>query len=233
MTTGPVPADGGPFVYVEDLDQPTLTDDDEHHLSRARRLRPGDPVVLGDGRGRWCCARFASSPELVDAPVLAPRHEPLVTVAFALTKGTKPELTVQKLTELGVDTIVPFRAGRSIVRWDDARQQAAHERLVRVAREAAMQSRQPWPADLASIADFATVASLPGACRADRDGAPATLEQPVVLTGPEGGWDDDEREVDLPTIGLGSGVLRAETAAIAAGVVLTALRAGVVSPRRP
>lgn len=226
----PVPADHGPFVYVEDLDRPTLAPDDEHHLSRVRRLRPGDPVVLGDGRGRWCRARFAGRPEPLEGAHQAQRPEPPVTIAFALTKGAKPELTVQKLTELGVDIVIPFGAGRSIVRWDEARQRTAHGRLVRVAREAGMQSRQPWGVEIAPVADFATVAALAGACRADRDGAPPTLARPVVLIGPEGGWDDDERGVDMPTVGLGPGVLRAETAAIAAGAVMAALRAGLVAP---
>lgn len=226
----PVPVDGGPFVYVEDLDRPTLTPDDEHHLSRVRRVRRGDPVVLGDGRGHWCRARFAERPEPLEGAQEAPHPAPPVTIAFALTKGAKPELTVQKLTELGVDTVIAFRAGRSIVRWDEDRQRTAHGRLVRVAREAGMQSRQPWLVDVAPVADFATVAALAGACRADRGGAPPTLTRPVVLIGPEGGWDDDERSVSMATVGLGPGVLRAETAAITAGAVLAALRAGLVAP---
>ena len=45
-----------------------------------------------------------------------------------------------------------------------------------------------------------------------------------MLVGPEGGWTDDERAAALPTVGLGDHVLRAETAAIAAAVLLTALR---------
>ena len=53
---------------------------------------------------------------------------------------------------------------------------------------------------------------------------------PTVLVGPEGGWDDAELEAALPRVTLGAGVLRAETAAVAAGVLLTALRSGVVSP---
>ena len=61
---------------------------------------------------------------------------------FAPVKGDRPEWTVQKLTELGVDRIVPLRAARSVVRWDGERGAAAVERLRRVAREAAMQSRR-------------------------------------------------------------------------------------------
>jgi 16S rRNA (uracil1498-N3)-methyltransferase len=47
--------------------------------------------------------------------------------------------------------------------------------------------------------------------------------------GPEGGWTSAERSSGLPIVRLGAHVLRAETAAIAAGVLLTALREGIIS----
>jgi 16S rRNA (uracil1498-N3)-methyltransferase len=226
-----VPSDGGPLVFVADLDHPVLADDDHHHLSRARRLRDGDLLVLGDGAGRWRPARFAgTAPEPTGPAVWAPHPSPAVGVAFALVKGAKPELVVQKLTELGVDRIHPFVAARSVVRWDEARTARGHARLERVAREASMQSRRAQLPEVFAVATFAEVAALPGACRADRAGGPPSLHLPVVLTGPEGGWDDEERATGLPVVGLGDGVLRAETAAIAAGVVLCALRTGLVGP---
>ena len=45
--------------------------------------------------------------------------QPEITIAFALVKGERPEWVVQKLTEVGVDRIVPFVAERSVVQWDD------------------------------------------------------------------------------------------------------------------
>jgi 16S rRNA (uracil1498-N3)-methyltransferase len=151
-------------------------------------------------------------------------------VAFALVKGSKPELVVQKLTELGVDRIRPLVAARSVVRWDPARSASAQRRLERVAREASMQSRRPWLPEVGQAAAFAEVSADPGACRADRDGAPPSLDHPLILTGPEGGWAPEEEARTLPVVSLGDGVLRAETAAIAAGVALTMLRAGLVAP---
>ncbi|QXC61553.1 16S rRNA (uracil(1498)-N(3))-methyltransferase [Aquihabitans sp. G128] len=214
-----------------DLARPTLDDGDLHHLSRALRLRPGDPLVLSDGVGGWRRARFAGAePEVDGEPVAAPRPAPPVEVAFALVKGTKPELAVQKLTELGVDAVRPFVAARSVVRWDAARSESALARLRRVAREAAMQSRRAWLPEVHPVASFAEVAADPRACRADRGGAAPSLDRPLVLTGPEGGWDDAERAFDLPTVALADGVLRAETAAITAGALLVALRAALVLP---
>jgi 16S rRNA (uracil1498-N3)-methyltransferase len=149
-------------------------------------------------------------------------------VAFALTKGDKPELVVQKLTELGVDRIVAFTAGRSVARWDGERAEHHIARLRKVAREAAMQSRRALLPVVEGVVGFAAVAALPGAALADAGGAPPSLATPVVLIGPEGGWTEEERGSGLATVGLGEHVLRAETAAIAAGTLLSSLRSGRV-----
>ncbi len=60
-------------------------------------------------------------------------------------------------------------------------------------------------------------------------GAPVSLSAPTVLVGPEGGWTDEELAAVPEHVGLGPYVLRAETAALAAGVLLAALRAGLVA----
>ncbi len=63
---------------------------------------------------------------------------------------------------------------------------------------------------------------------ADPGGSPPTLARPVVLVGPEGGWSDAERSAAPSLVGLGGTILRAETAAVAAGTLLVALRTGMV-----
>jgi 16S rRNA (uracil1498-N3)-methyltransferase len=217
-------------VFVADLADPQLDDADRHHLERVLRLRAGEEVTVSDGRGGWRRCTFGAGGDLQPEGEVEqrPQPAPAITVAFALTKGDKPELTVQKLTELGVDRIVPFVAARSVVRWDDERAARQVERLRRVAREAGMQSRRAHLPEVAEVADFATVARLPGAVLADAGGQPPALATPAVLVGPEGGWSDEERAAGLPCAGLGDHVLRAETAAITAAALWTALRAGRV-----
>jgi 16S rRNA (uracil1498-N3)-methyltransferase len=158
---------------------------------------------------------------------------PEVAVAFALTKADKPELVVQKLTELGIDRIIPMTTERSVVRWDRDKAVRQVERLRRVAREACVQSRRTRLPVVEDVAPFAAVAARGGACLADLagpgedlvGGAPAPgLAHPLVLVGPEGGWSPDERAVGVPVVSLGPLVLRAETASLAAGVLLAAAR---------
>jgi 16S rRNA (uracil1498-N3)-methyltransferase len=227
-----IPVTARAHVFVGNVDAPVLDGGDLHHLVRVLRLAPGSGVTAGDGEGRWRFCRLGDGPvlEIAGPPVSEPRPAPAITVAFALVKGERPELAVQKLTELGVDRIVPFVAGRSVVRWERTRADRQVERWRTIARQAAMQCRRSWLPEVAPVTTFDSVAALPGAALADAGGAPPTLDLPVVLVGPEGGWTPEERGSGLPAVRLGPHVLRADTAAITAGAVLAALRAGILAP---
>ena len=230
-------------VFVKDLEALAMTDADAHHLGHVLRLRPGEAVVVADGRGRWrrCVFRGArpsasgDATRMLDADgdvVVVSAPAPVVTVGFVPVKGTRPEWVVQKLTEAGVDRIAVLGSARAVVRWEDERHAKAVDRLTRVAREAAAQSRRAWlpeviafrgPTDLAAhVAPEPLALAHPG-------GGALGLATAAVAVGPEGGWSDDE-VTGVPLVGLGPTVLRAETAALAAGVLLCALRAGVVGP---
>ena len=91
-----------------------------------------------------------------------------------------------------------------------------------------MQCRRVHLPTIEPLATFAEVAARPGAVLADLGGAPMTGAERLVLVGPEGGWTDAEAGASIPRVVLGSHVLRAETAAVAAGVVLCARRAGLL-----
>jgi 16S rRNA (uracil1498-N3)-methyltransferase len=231
------PATAKAQAFVDDLDHPRLRPADWHHLERVLRVRPGDGITVSDGFGgrRPCVFHSSTRDEQVldtTGPVTRdPAPTPALTIGFALVKGERPELVVQKLTELGADRVIPFAAARSVVRWDDAKAARQHERLVIVAREAAMQSRRTWLPVVEPLATFIEVSRLPGAALAQQGGAPPSLAHPVLLVGPEGGWSADELACGLPQVDLGPNVLRAETAAIAAIAIGVALRAGVVAAR--
>lgn len=222
-----------PLVFVDDLDAPLLTDDDRHHVERVLRVRPGAQISIADGRGRWRAALLDSQVRVTSEIRVHTPPAPAITIAFALVKGARPELVVQKLTELGVDTVVPFVAERSVVRWDETRGARHVERLRRVAREAAMQCHRAVLPRVDDVATFADVVARPGAALAERHGVPPSLEHPTLLVGPEGGWSEGEASRVEHRVGLGDLVLRAETAAIAGAVLLTGLRSRLVAPEGP
>jgi 16S rRNA (uracil1498-N3)-methyltransferase len=226
-------------VYVDRLDDHvTIDGDDGHHLQRARRLRAGETVTAADGYGRWRVFTVGTSErgrvelQAVSALAHEPPLLPRLTVACSLTKGEKPELVVQKLTELGVDRVLLVQAARSVVRWDDAKAAAAVERLQRVAREAGAQSRRARVPVVDGPVPVPELARLPGLVVAAVDGGDATGLPPppdgewVVAVGPEGGFDRDELATmaHAPRLALGPFVLRAETAAIAATAALLTRR---------
>jgi 16S rRNA (uracil1498-N3)-methyltransferase len=230
-------------VFVDDPAHPQLTDEDVHHLGRVLRLRDGEEVIAADGRGHWARTAWRGAAGLEpirsgadiggDGAVQSEaRADPALTVAFAPVKGERPDWVVQKLTELGIDRIVPLRTERSVVRWTGARGQASVEKMRRVAREAAAQCRRVW---LPEVCDTVSFGELPGlgapgeVVLAQLSGDRPTLAQHVVAVGPEGGWSAGELDSGLPTVGFGLSVLRAETAAVTAGALLASLRTGTVA----
>lgn len=196
------------------------------------RLRAGESVTVSDGAGRWRECSYAGGGRVdpVGEARFEPAPSPPVSVGFALTKGDKPELVVQKLTEVGVDRIVPFVGARSVVRWDEQKAGRNVERWRRVAREAAMQSRRVWLPAVSDVAGFAAaVAAWDGAVAlAEPGGEPLGLTKSCVFVGPEGGWSPEELSAVPANFSLGSTILRAETATLAVGVLLCALRDEIV-----
>lgn len=215
-------ADAVAQVVVDDFENPVLTEDDTAHLSKVLRVRTGENVALTDGAGKWCVASWSDGRVEVSGDIYQePAPNPRVTVGMALVKGDRPELAVQKLSEIGVDRIVLIgRTDNTVVRWDPGKIDRNLARARKIAYEAAMQSRRVWLPDV----DFAeSLAGFDSYGLAEPGGSEVSLDCPVVLIGPEGGWSEAERN-GVRHIDLGPTVLRAETAAIVAGAHLCALR---------
>jgi 16S rRNA (uracil1498-N3)-methyltransferase len=242
---GPAALSAAAQVFVDDVESPVLSPDDAHHLGRVLRLDRGEPVVAADGAGRFRLCRYLPGPgpssdgrkaavlEADGTVLLEPSPSSEVTVGFVPVKGQRPEWVVQKLTELGVDRIVVLRSARAVVRWEGERQGRALTRLGRVAREAAAQSRRAWLPALEGVWELSQLAAAlyPAPVGlADRSGGAPQAELRCLAVGPEGGWQETERAGELPLVALGKGVLRAETAALAAATVLCGLREGLLGP---
>jgi 16S rRNA (uracil1498-N3)-methyltransferase len=219
-------------------DDVTLGGASGHHLSRVRRLRGGELVTIADGHGTWRPYTVtATRPGAVDLhasgePVVEPRLEPALVVAFALTKAGKPDLTVQKLTEIGVDRVVPLQSSRSIPQWGTDRAGGAVDRLRRIAVEAAAQSRRARLPEIEAPRPLGDLRGRPGLVVADPAGddvgavPPPPAGEWTLVVGPEGGLDPAEQDAldGAARLRIAPHVLRAETAAIAGAAVLTTRR---------
>ncbi len=219
------------MAFVDDLMAPVLDHADERHLLGVRRLRNGEQILVADGAGAWRhCVIDGGGVVAVSDIIIEPPSTPSVTIAFAPIKGDRSEWAVAKLTELGVDRIIALGTLRAAVRWDETAAAKALARWERVAREAAAQARRPRLPEISRCQTLDELCGDPTVAMAIPGGAQLLPEHTVVCIGPEGGWSDEERALDLPAVGLGDQVLRTETAAVSAGVILTALRGGTVAP---
>jgi 16S rRNA (uracil1498-N3)-methyltransferase len=211
-----------------------------HYLTRVLRLRRGEALVCFDGAGRAWSATLAAasnrSATLEIGTLVAdePAPTPPLHLVQGLLKGTAMDAVVQKSVELGATDVWPVKTERSNVPGDDERLLRKHGHWQRVIESAAEQcgalhlTRLHQPLTLSALlADLPDVRLLlldPGAPVLPLD-LPRT--ELAVMVGPEGGWSDGERAAcaaaGAQRFGLGSRVLRAETAPLAA---LAALRHG-------
>ena len=212
-------------VFVDQLDSPTLGDDDQHHLGRVLRLRDGESVTASNGRGQWrACVWRSGALEVAGEVVASAPPSVRCAVAFTPVKGDRNEWAVQKLTEIGIDEVIILAPTQhSVVRWSDADKQLRKLRVV--AREAAMQSRRVWLPNIVGLAALHEVCAGDGAAVADPDGVALHAGVSLVVVGPEGGFAEDELPAGVPRVQLGDTILRAETATLVAATLLVARRA--------
>lgn len=214
-------------VFVRSLETPDISTDDQHHLLKVLRVKSTDQITVSDGAGKWILAiitkdgdvRVTSEIFLVEPPKWK------LCIAFAPVKGEKPELIVQKLTELGIDEVIPLApTTRSVVRWDSAKAEKQTSRLQRVANEASMQSRRVWLPVVHPVTQLADLVSRTEIAFAEPGGVEVAAVHRTIVIGPEGGFTPDELDKSFVRVSLGESVLRAETAAIVAGALMTRCR---------
>jgi 16S rRNA (uracil1498-N3)-methyltransferase len=163
------------------------------------------------------------------------RPLPILEVGFSWAKAERTEWAVAKLVELGLDFLTPLMTDRTVVRPDRDGATRREARLRKIVREAAMQSRRPFLPEIGTSQSVDAVLGRSPASNialAEPGGSPISLQTPIVLVGPEGGWSPRELALVDNKVSLGDGVLRVETAAMAAGVLLTALRSVAMTPPR-
>jgi 16S rRNA (uracil1498-N3)-methyltransferase len=231
-----------PVHWVESLsgtrpgDQVEVGGDEAHHAVAVRRLRAGERVVLTDGLGTTVTGAVSETGKLrmvvvaEEVDTHAP-PTPSFTVVQGLPKGDRGELAVEVLTEIGVATIVPWAAARSVAVWRGERAARSLARWRSAARQAAKQSRRAWFPDVAALASTDDVVSMLATAdlalvlHDDADESLPRVEVPaagtvVVVVGPEGGLTGEEaaafRAAGGHVVRLGAEVLRTSTAGVAA-----------------
>ena len=208
-------------------------DAEQTRHARARRLAPGDSVVLVDGSGREAHGRLerldARGAEILVDAVRKTGGDPALALRLLVASVRAERLAwiAEKATELGVESVVLVQSDRT-QRFRAS--ENARSRLERVAREAAKQAESArWPS-IAGPTSFADAIAGEAARHRilldpDGDAFPEILApgDAALLVGPEGGWTEAERRAAAsagwrPT-SLPSGKVRTETAAVA-GLVL-------------
>jgi len=216
-----------------------VTGDEARHALQVARVRPGERLAIGDGRGTVVRgAVVGAAPGVlaidVDEVVHEPEPTPAIWLAQALAKGDRDELAVQAATELGVAGVVPWAAERSVSRWEGAKVARGEERWRSIVREAAKQAIRPRVPEVAPLASAVQLASLDGLTIVLEPTAATPLtavaldgaERITLVVGPEGGVAPRELErlADAGAVlaRLGTEVLRTSTAGPAALAVLNA-----------
>ena len=223
---------------------------DARHAISVRRMRVGEAIQLTDGKGlrlKGLVSEIDGQNILVQATsVLVEQPETLeLGIIQALAKGDRDELSIQAATELGVMSVCPWQAERSVSRWDGPKVAKGVARWQAIVAEASKQSLRVFEPTVVepltskqlcnsiSNGDFGMVLvldptseiSLPAQVsklQASQVVAQAfgSAQQITVVVGPEGGITETEladfEQVGAHRVRLGNEILRTSTAGVAA-----------------
>jgi 16S rRNA (uracil1498-N3)-methyltransferase len=230
-----------PIVAVGEIDLPPSQ---AHHLRNVLRIGRGERIEVFNGQGTVAMGEIVQvTNERVTIRIeqinIAPNRGFYLTVAAALPKGPRADWMIEKLSEIGVDVLVPLITQRSVVVPGNTRKQ---DRWARLAEQAARQARRSDVMRIESPAELPALLANPVGRTGQTwylspDQSHTMLQRVtalpgalMILVGPEGGWTDGEKLAFEASGAVGvrltQNVLRVETAAVvAAGIVLSALTA--------
>lgn len=220
-------------------DKLILRDGDIHHIKNVMRMKNGDKIEVVFDKKLYICnidnlEPFSLS---INDTILEENKLSLdVTVAIGLVKEQKMDLILQKLTELGVNTIIPLNMERSIVKLDAKKLEKKKVRWETICKEASEQSKRT---DIPIIGDIMSLKEL---VKLDYDMKliASTKEKNkmlnyylqsvnkcakiIMVIGPEGGISDSEElflnDNNFNSVSFGNLIFRVETAAIYVASIL-------------
>ena len=210
-----------------------LTNDDEHHVLHVMRMKKGDEIEVVDNQKLFLCRLDQTNPLVISVIHEIASDVELnedVTLLFALAKGDKIDLVLQKATELGVKKVALVQSERTVVNYESKDLEKKTLRFEKIMKEASEQCHRlivpkflgvfdlkKLPKD--AYSDLNYVAYEKDANDVNNSFKGLEKNKSIsILIGPEGGF--SEKEIDALTkqgfirTSLGKRILRAETAAI-------------------
>jgi 16S rRNA (uracil1498-N3)-methyltransferase len=209
-----------------------------HHIRNVLRLKIKEEVVIFDDKGNEYSSIiekilpksviFKIKKKLKSFPQ---KNKLKITVACAIPKKSKMDEIIDKLTQLGVDRIIPLETQRVVIRLDEHKKILRQKRWQKIALNASLQSQRSNLPIIEPIRKIKEVLSkvqdfdlkLIPTLRGNRKSLRETLDKfkpknILVLIGPEGDFSPDEVEsakrAGFIPLSLGDLILRVETAAI-------------------
>jgi len=210
---------------------------DVNHLKNVFRMKEGDQLRVVDGEYEYFCTIVILEKKEITAEINDKKSDEYsskirIDAALGILKNDKMDLVIQKLTEIGINKIIPTLTKRTIVKlkgkkskWDTVSKEALKQcqgiKLVEI--------NEPLKLSEIEYSDYDLVL-LPYECAENTrikdvlNNSEKTLKKILYLIGPEGGFSEEEvaylQENNAKVITLGKRILRAETAAIVVGGVL-------------
>lgn len=216
-----------------------LSKEDEHHITHVMRMRVGDQFEVVDSSKLYICEISSFSP--LNIIVKEERHEDVeikeeVTLFFALAKGDKIDLVIQKATELGASRIILFKSKRCVVNFEDKDIAKKLSRYQKIAKEASEQCHRLKVPEIIIELNFNNLKfhlsevnylayEKEAGNTSNSFNLPKGIKGVSVMIGSEGGFDQSEvdylNQIGFINVSLGKRILRCETAAIYALSVLS------------
>jgi 16S rRNA (uracil1498-N3)-methyltransferase len=218
----------------------TITGAELNHLRRVLRLRSQDRVVVFDDAGcehEGIIRSLSEDGGEIDIirSYQVNNESPLkTTLALGLTKGEKMDWVVQKATELGVHTVVPFVSSYTIPKLNERKVAQRSDRWQKIALSAAKQCGRVRIPEIMAVTAFGDLVEPASRDKlrllfwekecdqglSELKETRTSIGEVVVMIGPEGGFSAQEAALALEqgfkAVRLGPRILRAETAAVAA-----------------
>lgn len=219
------------FVKEKNKDNFILSDSDIHHIKKVMRCQNSDKIEIVFEKKVYLCN--IDDIENLTLSILDSYEEDResnvnLTIAVSLVQEQKFDLILQKLTELGIDNIIPIKTERSIVKLDPKKEEKKKIRWETICKEASEQSHR---VTIPKVHDVITLKQLLNEkkelnliCSLNENTKPLSeyllpnIKDILFVIGPEGGFTKKEEEFltenGFESTTLGKRVLRVETAAI-------------------